>query len=487
MKKYLFSALALFAIATSCTNDFEEVNSNPNQPEVINPELLLPNIIRTPSNEIVSLGFSPGNIVAQYSAEIRNPSTDRYQWGSFSGLWNTMYSTLRNVNNLIEIADERQLPEYKGVALVMKSLMFSILTDAYGDIPYSEALRGKSDQIYEPSYDPQEQVYQGMLADLEEANTLLTDGRIAGDILYNNDLTKWRKFANSLRLRLLTRQSNQVDPSAAMQQIVGNPSQFPIFESNDDQAALDYLQTFPNLFPIANTRSGSWLDRRLSKTFADALNGINDPRLPVYARPTVESAGTDEPVWAGVRNGESDENLGSDIDSKVSALGEIYYIEQSIAVPADGLIMSYAELQFILAEASEKGWIDGDAAQYYENGIRASVEYYSDVDENRNIEVADEYLMQEEVAYSGSRDERLRKIGTQKWIALYFSDLQGWFEWRRTGIPELTPSFVNANNDQIPVRFQYPVEQQALNNDSYQAAVQSQGPDDINTRMWSIQ
>ena len=491
MKKYALHLLLILVLITSCDNDFEEINRNPNQPEEVNPELLLPNIIRSPVSEMVSSGFSPGNIVVQYSAEIRNPNVDRYQWGSFSGIWNTMYNTLRDINNLGIIADERELPQYKGISLVMKSWVFSILTDAYGDIPYFNALRGKSDGIYEPEYDPQQQIYQGLLADLEEANTLLAnvDRTVNGDILYNGDISKWRKLANSLRLRILTRQSNKIDPSAAMQEIVNNPSQFPVFESNDDQAVLTYLDQFPNLFPIANTRSGSWLDRRLSQTFADALNQIGDPRLMVYAQPTEESqalaeAGEGPLQWAGVRNGEADENLGSDIDSRVSQLGSIYYVEQSIAVPAEGLIMTYAELQLILAEAAEKNWISGDPAQYYENAIRASMEYYDGLNADVEIEVTDAYLTQPEVEYSGSQDERLRKIATQKWIALYFNGLQGWFEWRRTGIPGLTPSFVNANNDLIPVRFQYPVEQQALNADSYEAAVQRQGRDDINTRVW---
>jgi len=486
MKKYLLNTLLLLVIAASCDNDFEEVNRNPNQPEEINPELLMPYIIRTPVSQMVSYGFSPGNIVVQYAAEIRNPETDRYQWGSFSGLWNTMYDVLRNVQNLEDIARDRDLPNYQGIALVMKSWVFSILTDAYGDIPYSQALKGRSDRIYEPSYDPQEQIYQGLLADLEEANSLLTQGGqgVNGDILYEGDITKWRKFANSLRLRLLARQSNQVDPSAAMQTILNKPEEYPVFESNEDQAVFTYLDQFPNLFPIANTRSGSWLDRRLSQTFATTLNQLNDPRLPVYARPTEESLENGSPAWAGVRNGEADENLGSDIDSQLSQLGSIYYVEQGTAVPAEGLIMTYAELQFILAEAAEKGWVSGDAAEYYEAGIRASVGYYDERDESEDIAVTEAYLTQSEVDYSGSTEEKLSKIATQKWIALYFNGLQGWFAWRRTGMPDLEPSFVNANNNQIPVRFQYPVEQQALNNDSYQAAVQRQGNDDINTPVW---
>ena len=492
MKLRIISSIsALLMVLSSCEDGFEETNRNPNQPENARPELLVPNIIYSSVNQMVSYGFSPGNIVVQYSTEIRNPQIDRYQWGSFNGLWNTMYGVLRNINNLEAISTELDQPNYKGVALIMKSWVFSILTDAYGDIPYSEALKGKSDRLYTPEYDTQQEIYQGMLNDLDEANTLLAgQGQgINGDILYGGDLLKWRKFANSLSLRLLLRQSNKIDPSGQMQKILDDPSNYPIFESNADQAGLTYLSQFPNLFPIANNRSGFWLDRRLSSTFAEVLNGIEDPRLPVYAEPTQESressaAGNGELQWVGVRNGEADENLGSDIDVAVSQLGSIYYMEQSVAVPAEGLVMTYAELQFILAEASEKGWISGNAQEYYLNGITASVDYYGSIDPEKDIRLTQEYLSQGQVAYTGSAEEKLGKIAQQKWIALFFNGLQGWFEWRRTGLPELEPSFVNANDDLIPVRFQYPVEQQALNSESYQRAVERQGSDNINTKVW---
>lgn len=492
MKKHILSILAiLIFITVSCDDGLVETNINPNQPEVVNPEVLLPNIIRTSVSEMVSSGFGTGNLVVQYSAKIRFLGTDRYQWDSFTGLWNTMYNILRDVKNLEDIALERNLPQYQGVALVLKSWVFSILTDAYGDIPYSEALRGKSDKIYTPAYDAQQDIYVGLLADLREANDLLAveGGGISGDILYNGDLTKWRKFSNSLRLRMLLRQSSKVDPSSQMNEILKNPSNFPIFENNEDQAILTYLTQFPNLFPIANSREGFWLDSRLSQTFADALTEINDPRLPIFAEPTLVSqelaaSGEGNLKWKGVRNGELDENLGSDIDVAVSLLGSIYYENQSVAVPAEGLVMTYAELQFILAEAAEKGWINGSAEDHYLAGIHASVNYYSSIDPNRFIQVTEEYLSQESVAYTGTPSEKLVKIGTQKWVSLFFNGLQGWFEWRRTGIPELTPSIVNANNDKIPVRFRYPTEQQALNNDSYESAVARQGTDDINTKVW---
>ena len=476
----------LLVLFSSCERDFNELAVNPNQPEEVAPDLLMVNIIRSTVNDMVNDAFSVGNVVAQYATEIREPNVDRYVWGSF-GTWNSGYNTLRDVNNLYTIAGERGDANYQGIALIWKTLIFSRLTDAYGDLPFSEALRGKSDQVYFPAYDPQQSIYQGMIADLEEANNLLSSqgGAVSSDILYGGDVSKWRKLGNSLRMRLLIRQSNQVDPSAALRALLSDPARYPVFESNEDQAVLRYVSS-PNYFPISGYRSGFFLDRRLSQTFAQQLNALNDPRLTVFARPTAVSleavdTGTGELEWRGVRNGETDQNLGSDIDNTVSQLGSIYYIDQQVPAPADGLVMTYAELEFILAEAAQKGWIGADAAEHYQKGIAASLDYYRGF-ADEDFPANEAYLQQQEVAFD--ENQALERIARQKWIALFFNDLQGWYEWRRTGLPDLEPSLVNNNDDQIPVRFQYPSDQQVTNQKNYQQAVQRQGRDFINTYVW---
>lgn len=294
-KKHLLLFMLVLLITFSCDKDLEEINLNPNNPEEISPELLMVNIIRSTVNQMVNEGYNTGNIVAQFSAQIREPDTDRYSWGSFS-TWSNGYTVLRDVNNLYEIAEERELDNYKGIALVMRALIFSRMTDAYGDLPYTQALKGKeTDPIYSPEYDQQQDIYAGLLVELEEANQLLSTGggEINNDILYGNDgyvgdPIKWKKLANSLKLRLLLRQSNKVNPSDAMGALLNNPAEYPIFESNEDNATLKYAQS-PNLFPVTSNRIGHWQDRRLSKTLADWLNNTNDPRLAVYAMPTEES------------------------------------------------------------------------------------------------------------------------------------------------------------------------------------------------------
>lgn len=490
--KYSSSWILILIFVLACDNNLDEINRNPNNPEEVNPELLMVTIIRGTVNQMVDEGYNTGNIVAQFSAQIREPGTDRYVWGSFN-TWSNGYSVLKDVNNLYNIASEKGLDNYKGIALVMRALLFSRMTDAYGDLPYSEALKGKEESpVYAPKYDTQEEIYAGLLAELEEANQFLSvnGGEIRDDILYGNgsyvgDPVKWRKLANSLKLRLLVRQSNRVDPSQAISEIINNPSEYPIFESNDDQATLEYSQP-PNLFPVTGNRIGHWRDRRLSKTLADWMNSTADPRLMVYARPTVESEeafheGTGPLVWEGVRNGEEDQNLGSNIDDRVSALGEIFYKDLQVPVLAHGPVMTFSEVMFILAEAAARGWITGGAETYYLEGIQASVDYYRSVS-GVDLSTTDDFLAQPGVKFVAA--DALELIGMQKWIALFFHDMQAWHEWKRTGIPDLKPSIVNNNNNLIPVRFKYPTAQQETNRSHYEEAVFRQGEDDINTKLW---
>jgi hypothetical protein len=493
MNRTKYFSLALVAmLMASCDQGLEEINRNPNNPEIINPELLMVTVIRGTVNQTVNDAWNTGNIVSQYAAQIREPNTDRYQWGAF-GTWSNGYTVLRDVNNLYDIADARKLDNYKGIALVMRALIFSQMTDIYGDLPYTQALKGKEESpVYSPTYDTQAEIYAGLLEELEQANQLLSPagGLISNDILYGNssytgDPLKWRKLANSLKLRLLVRQSNKVDPSQALQQILSNPTQYPIFQSNTDNAALVYSAA-PNLFPITSTRIGFWRDRRLSKTLYNQLNTTNDPRLRVYAEPTTESVtafnnGTGSLKWDGVRNGETDANLGSNIDSKVSTLGKTFYVDLAIPVPARGLVLTYAEVSFILAEAAQRGWISGSAEIYYTNGIKASVDYWRTIS-GVSITASDSFLAGAGVKFEAAT--ALEQIGKQKWIALFFHDFQGWHEWKRTGFPNLVPSIVNFNGNRIPVRSIYPTAQQTTNRVNYEAAVARQGVDDINTKLW---
>jgi hypothetical protein len=480
--------LALGLVVAGCDTRFEDVNTNPNEPEQVTPDLLLPNVIRSSVNTSVNTAHTTGNLVMQHVSKVSFATEiDRYDWSGV-GYWEEFYDDLRNVQDMIRIAREQDNPNYEGVGLVLKSWIFSMLTNAYGDIPYSEAL-SVQDGTDTPAYDSQEEVYRGLLSDLEQANSLIDPGSgasIQGDILYQGDLLKWKKLANSLRLRLLMRLSEKkddidMDVEGTFETIVNNPSQYPVFEANEDNAALEYLGSRTNQWPRNTSRVGTFRTYRMSKTLTDTLKTFGDPRLSVFADTTVASnAGNCENLetYVGVPNGLTDDasneyNGGRDCQS---SLNTTRYFEEPNA--AKGLVMTYAEVLFLKAEAAQRGWISGDVQTYYEDGITASMNQYGQ-------EVPSGYLSQPGVQFDANEAEKL--IGTQKWIALFYTGMEGWFNWRRTGYPDLEPSEENVNQDQIPVRFRYPESEQALNNDNYQEAVERQGPNNINTEMWLLE
>ncbi|WP_373397470.1 SusD/RagB family nutrient-binding outer membrane lipoprotein [Algoriphagus halophilus] len=280
-----------FALAlTSCDKDFEEINMNPNSPETVSSSLLLPTIIRNSTNEISGKAWGYGNVVMQYTAKIQFTNEDRYNWGPEGNPYSTFYNSLRDINNMISISTEANQNNYVAVAKIMRAHMFSFMTDAYGDLPYSEATKAKESINY-PVFDSQEQIYSNILSELEEANELLgsTNEVIEGDILFEGDVMSWKKFANSLRLRILMRLSDRIDPSEAMQTILSDPTKYPVFTSFEDQAALQYLQDVPNQHGLYTTRSGSFDEYRLSENMESVLKELNDPRLYAYAQPTNDS------------------------------------------------------------------------------------------------------------------------------------------------------------------------------------------------------
>src|SRR5690606_2193143 len=224
--------------------------------------------------------------------------------------------------------EEDNLPNYKGVALILKSWMFSLATDSYGDIPYSQALNGKKG-VFFPQYDAQESIYDGILADLTEANTLLADALpVSGDLIYGGDVQNWRKLANSLRVRYLMRISDRRDVSAQLTSIVENPDQFPLFTGNEDHAVYTYQSAAPDQFPLFTYRIGSFNEFRASKTLTDWLIATDDPRLYIFVRPTPATEATpqtDDDEYVGIPNGLADVealeyNGGPEFQSRVGPL-----------------------------------------------------------------------------------------------------------------------------------------------------------------------
>jgi hypothetical protein len=475
--------LSLVMILSAC-DQFDVSNDNPDVALSINnnPELLLTNVQRNAINRAVGNAWSEGNLMAQYGARIVFTSFDLFDWGDQAGTWNTYYLAIRDAKELEAIAQNTGNPSYEGVSLILQSWMFQILTDMWGDIPYAQVAQAKAETpVYTPAYDTQEAIYNGLLADLKKANDLLSGDNIPnikGDIVFAGDLLKWRKFANSLRLRVAVRLSES-NPSLAQSEIAAiynDQARFPVMESNDDNAVLHYLSAIPNAHPITEEsvyRVGSFNEYRIAETVVGMLESFEDPRLEFWADPTANSVAEGNPKIEGMQNGIVDgpayEYKGG--DAFLSKFNINYFYFQSNA--NQGRLMQYSEVAFILAEAAQRQWIGGGAQEWYEKGVKASFDYW-------NVEIPADYLQRTGVAY----DNRLETIANQKYLALFYTDYQGFIEFKRTGFPTTIQPGPDAFYDVYPSRFEYPSEEESLNGQNRQQAIQRQGADEITTRVW---
>lgn len=492
--KNIFAALIFMLSILGC-DDFGDMNSNPNAPESIDnsPELLLTGLQRDALNQMVTAAWSDGNVMPQYFARIVFTSFDLFEWGSSSGTWNGLFTVARTSYSLYNIGVNNDNTSYQAVSLILKSWAFHILTDMYGDIPYSEALKAKAEGIFSPKYDTQESIYKGILVDLEEANTLLSAANlplIKGDIIFEGDLLKWRKLANSLRLRALLRLSNieeqtEIDVEGEITKMLTNPTQYPAIESNEDNGTLIYTTSPPNVHPrsVSVYRIGSLLEWRMSETVEQVLKAYDDPRLMRWFEPTEKSVEAGTPEWAGMKNGLSEGDAYT-YKGGASFLSSINLDLYNSPNELEAIIMLSSEVWFIKAEAALRypGVAKAiDAQTAYETGIERSFEYWK-------VPIPDDYLARlssnSEVTVPVAFDGKIETVITQKWLSLFYTDYQAFCEFKRTSFPVFIKPGPDAIYPTYPSRFNYPTEEQALNKENYDVAVARQGPDVNTTPVW---
>jgi hypothetical protein len=472
MKKTTLYIIALALVFSSCKKDLDETNINPNATENAQPDYLLTGAIKNTADSYWGTANTMNSslLFVQHWAKIQYTEEDRFIFtnSSFTSLWSTGYSTsITNLNKIAELGVSSNTPNYKGVALVLRSWVFLLLTDAYGDVPYSQA--GKIKDYITPAYDKQKDVYFGLLEDLKAAKASLDPaGRaIAGDIIYNGNIARWRKLANSLRIRIALRIADK-EPAKSKQVLEEIKAEGDAYISdNADNAQLVYL-TSPQQNPVSalfETRD----DYRISKSIVDKLFQLNDPRLPVYASKT-QTATPQE--YVGIPNGLTNSEASILGFAKTSKPGAYFLTPQAPAV-----IFSYAELLFDRAEAAARGFTTENAADLYQQAIKASLKQY-----NISDAAALTYLAQPGVQYDAANYKK--SIGEQKWIALFGQGLEAFAEQRRLDYPQLTASVNTVLNGKIPVRFIYPGTEQSLNSQSYKNAVASQGADLLTTKLW---
>ncbi|MBB5395049.1 SusD/RagB family nutrient-binding outer membrane lipoprotein [Mucilaginibacter sp. AK015] len=486
--KVIWMMMLCVFIVTSCKKGFEEINTDPNgTPNALPKQLLAPalvnmvsyNLIRSRNfnNELMQVTVDPGDGEGKvFRYDIRRTLADY--------TWNGWYKQLTNFKDIYKISSEELTynKTYMGIALICQSWTYSLLTDTYGDIPYFESNQGR-DGNFTPKFDRQKDIYQDIFKNLEAADTLLNGAANvtdASDPVFNGNALKWRKFGNSLYLRLLLRLSGKAEVSEAciakIKQIVDtNPDDYPVMTSNDDAAVLRWTGVGALTSPfIGGVREQDWRSVGLGEFFIDNLSRWADPRLTTNRW----SISTYQGGIAGIPSGYAP---GESIGIKS------YFLSTTspktlMNDPLTGNIMNYSELQFILAEAAAKGWISGDAKTYYNNGVLSGITFWIPTFDTP----IDTYLANADITWNdaSSLDSKMEMIHLQKYYSLFYTDFEQWFEYRRTGHPILPKGNGLRNNGVMPARLNYPVYVQSSNPDNYKAAVAAQGADDISTQVW---
>lgn len=486
----LFLAIGLLA----CDAGFAELNSNPNEPEAVPPSTIFPLAVREAVDRIHGhrtrnqrLNLDGGMLWMQYFARNQYVNEgDTYNPAATlrGNTWDGFYTeALVNLGTTIALTSDPESKfyneNYAAVAIIMREYVYSILTDTYGAIPYTQALKGSSEGNLVPTYDSQADVYAGMLANLKAASLSLDPAGdpINKDILFNGDITAWKKFANVLRLRLANRQAAvaPAESRAVFAEIMGDPGTYPIFTSTDDASFFqptsrqnDENNNTWHEVMVFDSREDWSISTTLIDAMTDGEGNAKDPRLTRYAEPA--QAGDFAGKYAGAPNGlpEGDAVAYFTIASRPGS----YFTGETQRVP----LITFAEQNFILAEATLDGdyTVGSSAMEYLEAAVASSFEQF-------------EVEMPEDYSFGRSAVDK-EMIIEEKWKALFGQGIEAWTEYRRTGYPELPaadPRAVFENEGQVPTRLQYPESEYSLNLGNVTAAVaMNGGPDNKLTKLW---
>ncbi|AQG80632.1 SusD/RagB family nutrient-binding outer membrane lipoprotein [Spirosoma montaniterrae] len=498
-----FCAALLFA--TSCEQGFDQLNVNPNSPTALNPVLLLNNGILSsayPGGDalvfeagIVQQIISPnGTVLAGANFNVDNKPRNAANWNNY----------FQNANrHLVDVIEQTRTNANRSnlyhSARIWRANVMMILTDTYGDIPYTEAGLGYLEGIAFPKYDKQEAIYTDIIKELTEAAAGLDAAktRETGEIMYQGDVVKWRRLAFSLMLRAGMRLS-AVNPTLA-QQIVQRAVTGGVMQSNADNAVIRHDANYTN--STGGTLNGSEANNYyLTKPFVDQLKNTNDPRLPAIAvryvgatsgsQQTAARANRTVAVQIGMPMGFDNPTIPA--QATRDGLASFYDYSQldrtrmgKLASP--NYFVTFAQTQLLLAEAVQRGWTTGSAATFYNAGVTAHMQQLAEYDAGSAVAAADITAYLTANPFVPARG--LEQIGTQYWIASFLNFPETWANFRRANFPVLTPNPYSGKTirGNFINRLSYPDAENSVNRTNLDAAIQSQGLrsiDDIDTPVW---
>ena len=472
MKQKIYSIFAATALLmSSCTGDYLNINDNPNAAVSATPELVLSNALNVTAGR---LGHNQiGNFFGGYWAPSGSYSgfieERQFDYGATygTGVWNSVYDNLQDYQYIIDKATAQKWSAVSGIAKVMTAYNYQILVDAYGNIPYSDALKGTGS--IRPKYDDAQAVYDGLVKTLEVASTELKvaisgDNPSPGaqDIVFKGDMNKWRRFANTLRLRMLIRQTNVSgkDLKGEIAKVVAEGAGF-LKAGETVNSTPGYLKTAGKQNPFWETyvQQASGSDAGTKQAYVSSAFFINtlqdelkDPRLPRLA--AKNNAG----IYVGVPLGDGND---ANLFPKRSWFGPA--IIKSFDQPM--VLMTAAESFFLQAEAAQRGYISGDAKALYEAGVTEAFT-------TAGLTAADAtaYLAKpiNNVNWASSTD-KIEAIITQKWVAMFsLTGFEAWSEYRRTGFPRV-PLATKAIQAKAPARLFYPTSEISTNSENVAA------------------
>lgn len=450
------------------------MNIDPNNPSSPNTAALLTSALRSMPDVIQTT--QPAEYVQQLTQKYYTESS-RYQTVNFS--YNGFYSgALTDLQEIIKLNSDPETASNQlgngsnenqiAIAQILQAWNYWMITDAWGDIPYSQALQGREN--FRPAFDDQSAIYNDLFAKLKSAASAIDDkSHIEGDILFGGDLSMWKKFANSIRMTMALRLS-KVDPGKGQTEF-NSAMNDGVF--GDGEHAIYAHLTDDNNDNVWNDRFETREDWCVSKPYMDYLKATNDPRIPRFADPAANTL-----TYEGMPYGLAQNDAGNIIPGDVSFVGS-YIRRQDMPT----FIMTRSQLLFSMAEAAHLGWISGGdamAEQYYTEAIRSSWQQWDVYDEA----AFNDFIAQDMIKYDAA--EAVKKIQYQKWVALYTNGYESWAEWRRTGYPELSPAPDPLNQSgTIPVRYGYPTTERDLNGTNYDAQVAKMGGvDELNVPVW---
>lgn len=501
-KRLLYTGVFLAVLAaSSCSKDLEELNIDPNNNTNIPPVTMLSNIqlstgtLDRNTYRRTNISFTMMLVQQLASTEkLDGGEGDKYLKNDNCGaLYEASYTQQLNNMELMmsKIKGDASQANLMAAARIWRVLIFQRLTDTYGDVPYFDAGKGATDLNFTPKYDEQRVIYDDMLKELAEAAVAFNPASTPvgnADLVYKGDITRWKKLAYSLMLRIGMRLQRK-DPAKA-KEWVQKAIAGGVMTDNNDICLMKYSGERNNVAnPIAYTFSSYTLGDekiKISKTFMDYLVATGDPRRAVYA--SLPGGDTTLATQKALPSGYDQAKFSTEYPGLTLKSFSTLNTKTILQTTAPTFFITTAEVQLMLAEAAVRGWTGGTAAEYYRNAVTSSMQQQGLYGAAGNIADADvqRYLNKNPFPAGGTTDEQLKTIGMQYWVATFLNGWESFANWRRTGIPALTPVNYNGNvtGGAIPRRLTYLLTEYVNNTGNIGEAVKRLGKDDYMSRIW---